>query len=369
MSESYEIDATRGACPEYPEVLAELDRLQEQKPGWTNAIWVLAGSLVAFLAVGAAKWDWKFTLWIIPVLLFHEAGHWVAMRLCHYRNLRIFFIPFFGAAVTGQNWNVPGWKKALVSLAGPLPGIALGVVLGVAALVLRQRWMNYAALLLLFVNAVNLLPVLPLDGGRVLQDTLFCRNRWLDGAFRIAAIAGLVALGFLLGAKLLPYLAIPMALALPVTFKLGKVIDQLRQEQLPPPAPGEDRVPAATAQAIIKALRDAFPAKLNLSNKALAQHTLTIFERLNAKPPTPLATVSLLLLQAGAFAVAVVAGMLVMVGEDGGLRNFAQRLPHHRFEAVNSRQAQLYDFAIDAGDYCAVRSRGEKAPIIAEASH
>ena len=93
MRESYEIDATRAACPEYPEVLAELDRLQEQKPGWTNAIWVLAGSLVAFLAVGAAKWDWKFTLWIIPVLLFHEAGHWMAMRLCHYRNLRIFFIP------------------------------------------------------------------------------------------------------------------------------------------------------------------------------------------------------------------------------------------------------------------------------------
>ena len=98
----------------YPEVLAELDRLQEQKPGWTNAVWILAGSLAAFLAVGAAKWDWKFTLWIIPVLFFHEAGHWVAMRLCNYRNLRMFFIPFFGAAVTGQNWNVPGWSNVYV---------------------------------------------------------------------------------------------------------------------------------------------------------------------------------------------------------------------------------------------------------------
>ena len=56
------------------------------------------------------------------------------MRIFHYRNLRMFFIPLFGAAVTGRNWNVPGWKKALVSLAGPLPGIALGIFLGVAGI-------------------------------------------------------------------------------------------------------------------------------------------------------------------------------------------------------------------------------------------
>jgi hypothetical protein len=66
---------------ENPEVLAELERLQEQKPGWQTGIWVLAASLVGFIAAGAANWDWKFTLWIIPILLFHETGHWVAMRL------------------------------------------------------------------------------------------------------------------------------------------------------------------------------------------------------------------------------------------------------------------------------------------------
>ena len=84
-------------------VLAELEKLQTKRPGWGAAIWILAGTLIAFLAAGAAQWDWRFTLWIIPVLLLHESGHWIAMRLFHYRNLRMFFIPFFGAAVTGQN--------------------------------------------------------------------------------------------------------------------------------------------------------------------------------------------------------------------------------------------------------------------------
>ena len=143
MSESQNTDISPVAPPpipvqEYPEVLAELERMQTKKPSWRTTAWVLVGALVLFLAIGAAGWDWKFTLWIIPVLLFHEGGHWAAMRLFRYRNLRMFFIPLFGAAVTGQNWNVAGWKKALVSLAGPLPGIALGVVLGIAGLVLKR---------------------------------------------------------------------------------------------------------------------------------------------------------------------------------------------------------------------------------------
>src|ERR1041385_2944504 len=217
----------------YPEVIAEIDRLQDKKPSWSNAIWVLLLSFIAFVAIGAANWDWKFTLWIIPILLIHEGGHWVAMRLFNYRNVRMFFLPFFGAAVTGQNWNVAGWKKAFVSLAGPLPGIAIGVVLAIAALILQKQWLNYVAVLMLFVNGFNLLPVLPLDGGRVLQDTLFCRNRWLDGAFRIVAVLGLLALSHFLGGKAMLFLAIAMAVALPVAFKLGKVADQMRSVASP----------------------------------------------------------------------------------------------------------------------------------------
>jgi Zn-dependent protease len=320
---------------QYPEVLAELLRLQEKKPGWIAAVWVLAGSLVLFFALGAARWDWKFTLWIIPVLLLHEGGHWVAMRLFHYRNLRMFFIPLFGAAVTGQNWNVAGWKKALVSLAGPLPGIALGVVLGIAGLVLKHPWLINAALVLLLVNGLNLLPFLPLDGGHVLQDTLFCRNRWLDGAFRILAILGMILLGTFGRMSLLKYVAIAMVFALPVVFRLSKVADELRRQALPPPLPGQDHIPVPTAQAIITAVRAGFPAKIALSNKMLAQHTVTVFERLNARPPGVLATLALLFLHGGAFLAALIVGCLLVVAQHGGLGDFmsaAVRQPRHSFQ-------------------------------------
>ena len=318
---------------EHAEVLAELQKLQEQKPSWKSAGWILAISLVLFVALGAARWNWRFTLLIIPVLLFHECGHWLAMRIFRYRNLRMFFIPLFGAAVTGQNWNVPGWKKAIVSLAGPLPGIALGMILGIIGLILKKPLLNEAALLLVFVNGLNLLPVLPFDGGRVLQSILFCRNRWLNVAFQVLAIAGMVLLGVAGLGKFLMYLAIPMAIYLPVAIKLGKVTDDLRLVDLPPPSPDGIEIPVPTAQAIITKIKAAFPS--GVGNKALAQHTLNVFETLNAKPPGAFATIGLLLVHGGALLLAVVFSFLLLVGKIGGLGDFARaamRQPQHAFQ-------------------------------------
>ncbi len=315
---------------EHAEVLAELDSLQNKKPGWKSAIWILVISVVAFIALGAKNWDWKFTLLLLPILFFHEAGHWVAMRFCRYRNLRMFFIPLFGAAVSGQNWNVPGWKKALVSLAGPVPGIALGVVLGTVGLLMKKPLMIEAATLALFLNGFNLLPILPLDGGHVLQATLFCRNRWLDLVFRVLAIVGLLVMGILGHMQFMPYLAIAMGVALPVVFKLGKVTEELRQQNLPQPLPDDDHIPTATAQAIITAVKAALPKVTGA--KMIATHSLSVFETLNARPPNWLATLALLGLHLGSVVVTVVFGMLLIVGQHGGIGDFfnaAVRQPQH----------------------------------------
>ena len=318
---------------EHGEVMAELEKLQEAKGGWGASVWVLVGSVVLFLALGAANWNWKFTLWLIPILFFHECGHWAAMRIFHYRNLRMFFIPLFGAAVMGQNWNVPGWKKALVSLAGPLPGIALGILLGVTGLVYHLPWLSQTAFLLLILNGFNLLPFLPLDGGHVLHTTLFCRNRWLDVAFRIVAIITLFMLSVWQLGKVFMYLAIFMAINLPLAFKLAKITDTLRDAELPPPTPGHDRIPVPTAQAIITAIKQVLPAKT--SNKALAQHTVNIFETLNARPPGALGTIGLLLLQGGGIFLAVMFGIVLFISKNGGgLGEFARAAARQPMYAV-----------------------------------
>ena len=332
------LNDARASGVENPEVVAELVKLQEQSPTWTNSVWVLAGSILLFVAAGAARGNWKFTLWLVPAIFLHEAGHWIAMRLFKYRNLQMFFIPLFGAAVTGQHWNVPGWKKALVSLAGPLPGILLGALLGILALVLKKPFLNDAALVLLFLNGYNLLPILPLDGGHVLQAILFCRNRWLDLTFRVLAIIGLIGLSFAGMGRMLVYIAVPMAITLPVVFALGKVTDSLRLAPPPDPAPGEDRIPVESANIIIGAIKSVMPK--GAGAKVLAQQTLTVFESLNAKPPSAPATILLLLMHGAGIFFVVVFGAFLLVTKQGPLKGFldsAAMQPEHSFRCGTIR--------------------------------
>ncbi len=50
-------------------------------------------------------------------------------------------------------------------------------------------------MLLGLINGFNLLPVFPLDGGRLLNQILFSRNRYLEGVFQFLAAVALVAYG------------------------------------------------------------------------------------------------------------------------------------------------------------------------------
>src|SRR5262249_3658728 len=63
------------------------------------------------------------------VLLFHEAGHALGMIALGYRDVRIFFIPFFGAAASGRRDGGAGARHGIVLLLGPLPGILLGAAI------------------------------------------------------------------------------------------------------------------------------------------------------------------------------------------------------------------------------------------------
>lgn len=347
---------------QYPEVMAELERLQEDKPRWGKMLWLLPVSILVFVLLGAKQWDWKFTLWLIPVLLLHEGGHWVAMRIFRYRNMRMFFIPLFGAAVIGRHWNVAGWKKAIVSLAGPLPGIILGCALAIVAFIVKKPWVNELALILLLLNGFNLLPVLPLDGGHVLHVTLFCRNRWLDFIFRCLAVVGLLLLSVAGGGKGLLFVAIGFGIGLPIAFKQGKVVDKMRQATLPPPPLDSDRIPAETAYAIINELKAEQPK--GVSNKILAQQTLAVFETLNAKPPNALATIGLLALHAGAFFFSALFLLVMLMGKIGGgfgnLVDTAARQPQH---VADTRQPVLTWRGADAA------SNGVRNLIVATFDH
>ncbi len=308
---------------EHADVISEIARIQESTTNWGATIFILILSLAAFIAAGASvsKWEFSFLVILVGVLFVHELGHYFAMRLSGYRNLKMFFIPFLGAAVSGQSYNVPGWKKTIVSLMGPVPGIILAIPLGIVALAFGYKMLMMIALTSLLINALNLLPIVPLDGGWVLHHVLFSRKVYLEIIFRIVAVGLLLLISLATADKFLMWFAIAVAVQIPLAFKQAQIVARLRQANFVPVSHDDQTIPPDAAVPIIERVKEAFPR--NLTTRAAATHTIAVFDRLNSRPPGWVASILFLFFHGACFVVALLCGVIFLAGKDGGFRSIA----------------------------------------------
>ncbi|HZZ81721.1 MAG TPA: site-2 protease family protein [Gemmataceae bacterium] len=295
--------------PEDEAVLIALEELQNKKAGWGTAIVTLVISLLLFSGAAGVQDIVSSLVILIPVLLFHELGHYLTMLAFGYRNLRMFFIPFFGAAVSGQHYNVAGWKKSLVALAGPLPGIALGVVLGAIGIGANIPLAIEVALMLVILNGFNILPMLPLDGGWVVHAVLFVRHPVLDLVFRVTAGLAMIGLGIVSRAWVLGLSGAFMLISAPMAYRTARIARQLGHEGLVTRSIDGRSIPQEAALRILAELRKIMPAQTAPS--IMAQHIANVFEAFNAEPPGVLASIGLLFLHGAGFVLALVMAIVL----------------------------------------------------------
>ncbi|HZL91080.1 MAG TPA: hypothetical protein VFB96_22125 [Pirellulaceae bacterium] len=306
--------AVPSAVPLDP-LTAEVARVLEQPPPertWLQSALLLGISLVVFAMAGVFQSTPVDLALLVAVLLFHESGHYLGMRLFNYQDVRMFFIPFFGAAVSGRTTSVEGYKEAIVLLLGPLPGIVLGVGLGIVCMFHDIPILRSASLMLLAINGFNLLPLLPLDGGRLVHLILFSRQRHLEAAFRLVA-ALLLGLGaWALGAWLLVLLAVFMLFGTRMNYVIASLAFQFRQ--LFPPGQPMDlsrQIPRERALPLIERVRAAFPQIQQPAT--LANLVRQVWERMHVQPPGVLASLFLLAIHAGAFLGTPIAANLFQI--------------------------------------------------------
>jgi Zn-dependent protease len=193
--------------------------------------WYLLGSLALFLALGYAlpyssglflngPGNWVFNLMF--VLVFHELGHFGAMKLFGYQDVTMFFLPLMGAAVAGRKVDASLAQKVWMLLAGPLPGL----ILGFGLLVGQVKAAESLAWMLITINLANLLPILPLDGGKIAHLILFSRFPVLDVIFRGTGVFFLAFLG--IGSPLLLGLAVVVAIGIPNSYRTAQLDRDLR---------------------------------------------------------------------------------------------------------------------------------------------
>lgn len=141
---------------------------------------LLKGAKVAKvgLAVGSAAaysylYTWQFAATLMAALFVHESGHIWAMRKCGMRVKGMYFIPFVGAAAVTDESFKSRWSESFVALAGPVWGAALAAGCAVAYGMTNNPFWAAIAGWMAMVNLFNLLPVNPLDGGRVFKSVAF----------------------------------------------------------------------------------------------------------------------------------------------------------------------------------------------------
>ena len=280
------------------------DREKPAKGFWGNRVGLLIVSLAAFAAVAFYHWRWQTVAAIIVVLLFHEAGHFAAMRWFGYRNIRMFFIPGLGAAVSGHAQFMPGYKRVIVALMGPVPGILAGALCWYIGLATDVAWWNLIAALLVLLNGFNLAPILPFDGGRVVDDTIVCRNPWLRASFSVAAGVALIAISFFDGTFLFRLLGLVVLLGVPRGFRHDFLAHKLKQDGIRP-----DSANPIGVERMETIVREVVAAqKKSMDQRAMRAEVLGVFDRWNIEPPSYGASMSLLVV----YALSILAAMVVL---------------------------------------------------------
>src|SRR3954447_1838457 len=159
-----------------------------------------SGSMLVSIGAYALIWGWQFAVGFVLLLLAHEMGHVIQLKREGVPASAPMFIPFLGAVVGMKRLPDDAAAEARVGMAGPVlgslgapgapppPGGGGGEALGALALwwVTGNDLFRALAFVAFFLNLFNLLPVLPLDGGRAMSA--LTPWMWLVGYVALIAV-------------------------------------------------------------------------------------------------------------------------------------------------------------------------------------
>jgi Zn-dependent protease len=160
-------------------------------------IWLLAagkmGKLLMtcgtmLLSIVAYSWiyGWRYAVGFVALILVHEMGHYVAARQ---RGLDVgapTFIPFVGAWISLKELPHDVETEAYIGFAGPLAGTLASVACYFLARDQDSNLLMALAYAGCMINLFNLIPVSPLDGGRI--TAIISPKVWLAGVPLLAAL-------------------------------------------------------------------------------------------------------------------------------------------------------------------------------------
>ncbi|WP_246879784.1 M50 family metallopeptidase [Bacillus suaedae] len=150
------------------------------------------------VGIGVMTGYFKEVLMVFTIVFIHEMGHAFAANFFNWRINKIELLPFGGVAEVDDTGNRPFHEEVIVILAGPFQH--LWMMLLSYLMMNFSFWSLYDHQLFIWHNLMilgfNLIPVLPLDGGRLLQMWFTYRYPYVQALTigRYASCIGLISL-------------------------------------------------------------------------------------------------------------------------------------------------------------------------------
>jgi Zn-dependent protease len=127
-----------------------------------------SASMLVSVAAYSLIWGWRFAAGFVALLFVHEMGHYIQLRREGVKPSGMLFIPFLGAAIGARSLGGSAVAEARVGLAGPILGTLACLVPAGIFLATGEEFWQALAFTGFFLNLFNLVPILPLDGGRAM---------------------------------------------------------------------------------------------------------------------------------------------------------------------------------------------------------
>ncbi len=155
-----------------------------------------AGTALVSVVAYSLFFGWWFAIGFVVLLFVHEMGHVIQLRREGVKASAPMFIPFLGAAVFMKSMPDDAMAEARVGLAGPVLGtLGAALCLGIAEAT-HSDLLRALAFVGFFLNLINLVPVVPFDGGRAMAA--MAPPMWFLGLGAMVALLLLTGNTFLL---------------------------------------------------------------------------------------------------------------------------------------------------------------------------
>ena len=152
-------------------------------------LFTVAGSMLVSLAAWTLLYPWQVALGFVLLIFVHEMGHVLEAKRQGLPVSAPVFIPFLGAFITMKEMPHNAWREAQIALAGPIIGSAGAAAVWLVGEARDSELLIVIAHIGFLINLFNLLPIVPLDGGRAVGA--------LHPAFWFVGLVGLGVLLFL----------------------------------------------------------------------------------------------------------------------------------------------------------------------------